>query len=98
MKKYLYSAAALLLAATMLFGCGKQNVSDHKGGRITEPTSETPTIIPSPSMTTPSTVPSVSEHSQTTPHTENPSSTQSTMDSTDHTTESMGTSVPNKGM
>lgn len=56
MKKYICGAAALLLAATMLFGCGRGNVSDHSNGRITDPTVEMPTIIPEPTMTTDSTL------------------------------------------
>ncbi len=38
MKKYLSGAAAMVLLATMLFGCGMRNVSDHPGGVITDPT------------------------------------------------------------
>lgn len=55
MKKYICGASALLLAATLLFGCGKSNVSSHPGGRITEPTAVMPTIIPEPTMTSEST-------------------------------------------
>ncbi len=55
MKKYICGAAGLLLAATMLFGCGKSNVSEHPNGMITAPTSITPTMIPEPSMTAPTT-------------------------------------------
>ncbi len=51
MKKYICGATALLLAATLLFGCGNGNVSNQPGGRITDPTSITPTIIPEPTMT-----------------------------------------------
>ncbi len=71
MKKYICGAAALLLAATMLFGCGRGNVSDHPNGRITDPTVEMPTIIPEPTMTTDST------HS----------TTETTHPATSHTTE-----------
>lgn len=52
MKKYICGATALLLAAMLLFGCGKSNVSDQPNGRITDPTSVMPTIIPEPTMTT----------------------------------------------
>lgn len=40
MKKYLCGAAAMVLLATMLFGCGMRNVSDHPGGMITDPTTQ----------------------------------------------------------
>ena len=55
MKKYICGAAAMLLAATLLFGCGQSNVSSHPGGKITEPTAVMPTIIPEPTMTSEST-------------------------------------------
>ena len=53
MKKYLYTAMALVLAASLFTGCGctNRNVSDHPNGLITDPT--TMTTNPMPTMTTP---------------------------------------------
>lgn len=71
MKKYICTAMALLMAASLFVGCGctNRNVSDHPGGRITDPTAVT---SPIPTMTTPtetvrpSTTPT---HGSTTPTT-----------------------------
>ena len=53
MKKYLYTAMALLLAASLFTGCGctNRNVSENPNGLITDPT--TMTTSPIPTMTTP---------------------------------------------
>lgn len=55
MKKYICTALALLMAASLFVGCGctNRNVSDHPGGKITEPTTIVPTTNPMPTMTTP---------------------------------------------
>ena len=57
MKKYICTAMALLMAASLFVGCGctNRNVSDHPGGRITDPTTAT---NPMPTMTEPTTRPS----------------------------------------
>ena len=52
MKKYLCAAVAILILAACFTGCGKKNVSDDPNGRITDPTVETPTMIPEPTVTT----------------------------------------------
>lgn len=53
MKKYLCTALALLMAASLFVGCGctNRNVSNDPGGKITKPTTAT---SPIPTMTTPS--------------------------------------------
>lgn len=53
MKKYLYTAMALLLTASLFTGCGctNRNVSENPNGLITDPT--TMTTSPIPTMTTP---------------------------------------------
>ena len=51
MKKYLCAAVAILILAACFTGCGKKNVSDDPNGRITDPTVETPTMIPEPTVT-----------------------------------------------
>ena len=63
MKKYICTAMALLMAASLFVGCGctNRNVSDHPGGKITAPTAATnpmPTMTePTTETTRPSTVP-----------------------------------------
>ena len=63
MKKYLCTAMALLMAASLFVGCGctNRNVSDHPAGKITKPTTATnpmPTMTePSETATRPSTAP-----------------------------------------
>ena len=54
MKKYICTALTLLLAASLFVGCGctNRNVSDHPGGKITDPTGAT---SPIPTMTEPAT-------------------------------------------
>lgn len=53
MKKYICTALALVMAASLFVGCGctNRNVSDHPGGKITDPT--TAATNPMPTMTTP---------------------------------------------
>ena len=72
MKKYLFSAAALVLLATMLFGCGMKNVSEQPNGKVTEPTATTPTIIPEPTLTMPTdgTAPATDNGTDPSRHTE----------------------------
>ncbi len=55
MKKYLFTALALLLVAGFATGCGctNRNVSDHPNGRITDPTTTPSMTSPIPTMTTP---------------------------------------------
>ncbi len=76
MKKYLCAAASLLLAATMLFGCGNQNVSDHPNGKITDPTVAAPTIIPEPTIMTDTTHPTSSAKESSHPTSEPPRTTE----------------------
>lgn len=78
MKKLICSAMALLMASTMFVGCGKRNVSDHNGGKITEPTTVAPTIIPEPTMTTPMVTTEPTIHTEV-PHTTVPNATEHTM-------------------
>ena len=91
MKKHLYTAMALVLAASLFTGCGctNRNVSDHPNGLITDPT--TMTTNPMPTMTTPpenTTLP----HRETTAPTHaatEPMTTDATMD-TEGTTDGTG--------
>lgn len=55
MKKYILTAFALLMAVSMMTGCGcsNRNVSDQPGGMITDPTNIPATTNPMPTMTTP---------------------------------------------
>lgn len=99
MKKYICTALALLMVASIFVGCGctNRNVSDHPNGAITDPTSIAPTTNPIPTMTTPpdeTTRPATEPHRETTVPThptgttgatEHPSATGSVTDSTDGT-------------
>ena len=70
MKKYLCAAVAILILAACFTGCGKKNVSDDPNGRITDPTVETPTMIPEPTVTTiPTQVPTESNNGSVSPST-----------------------------
>ena len=87
MKKYIFTAFALLMAATMFVGCGcaNRNVSDNPAGMITDPTSIPATTNPMPTMTTPS---EESTRPSTVPHTETtmPSRPMDPSIGTEHTT------------
>lgn len=66
MKRYLCIAMALVLMASLFVGCGCQNVSERKDGRITEPTNLLPTITTEPTHAT--TRPTVETHPSTGTH------------------------------
>lgn len=85
MKKYICTALALLMAASIFVGCGctNRNVSTNPNGMITDSTTIAPTTNPIPTMTTP--------HDETTrpaePHRETtaPTGTTGHTAPTDHT-------------
>lgn len=79
MKKLICSAVALMMLATMFVGCGRKNVSDNANGKITENTTQMPTIIPEPSVMT---VPPAT----TVPHTTTPATTEHPMTTEPHNT------------
>ncbi len=90
MKKYICTALALLMAASLFVGCGctNRNVSTNPNGKVTEPTTVAPTN-PIPTMTTP--------YEETTHPTETHRETTSpTHETTGHTgpTEHNGTTGP----
>ena len=72
MKKYICTALALLIAASVFVGCGctNRNVSNQPGGMITDPTT-VPTTNPMPTKTTP-------PEDTTVPHRETTSPTHAT--------------------
>lgn len=86
MKKYICTALALLVAASMFVGCGctNRNVSDQPNGIITDPTTGIPGTNPMPTMTTPT---EESTRATTEPHRETTTPTQVTTEpgSSDHT-------------
>lgn len=96
MKKYICTALALLMAASLFVGCGctNRNVSDQTDGMITDPTTMAPTTNPMPTMTTPAdettrpnretTLPS-SAATDPTGETDHTAATGSVTDSTDST-------------
>lgn len=81
MKKYLCTALALMMAASLFVGCGctNRNVSDDPSGKITKPTTAT---NPMPTMTEPS---ESTTRPSTTPTTEGTMPSTGTTDGTDGT-------------
>ena len=83
MKKLFAVVLTFALAAAFLTAC-RGNVSDHKGGKITDPTIVTEPMMTDPTVTMPST--------DTAPVATQPPTTHATTPSTEHST------VPSPGM
>lgn len=96
MRKFLCGAMAFALAAAVLTGCGRRNVSNNKDGMVTEPTATTAATMPS-TDTQPSVTTQPHESTAETIHPGNGNPTDATEHTTEHNTEGTATTEATTG-